>query len=118
MQATGLADGEYRLGDQTVTVTAGAARIPSGSLAGSTLTMDRAVRACVETGIPLPDALQMATATPAALLGIGEVTGRIAPGADADLVVLDETLAAVGTMVGGRWAHRDAILGPAAAAAR
>ena len=60
----------------------------------------------------------MATATPAELLGIGEVTGRIAPGADADLVVLDETLAAVGTMVGGSWAHRDAILGPAAAAAR
>jgi len=118
MQATGLADGEYRLGDQTVTVTAGTARIPSGSLAGSTLTMDRAVRACVENGIPLPDALQMATATPAALLGIGEVTGRIAPGADADLVVLDETLAAVGTMVGGEWVYRDAILGPAAAGAR
>jgi N-acetylglucosamine-6-phosphate deacetylase len=113
MQAAGLGDGEYLLGDQTVTVADGQARTASGSLAGSTLTMDRAVRVCVEqAGIPLIDALQMASSTPAALLGIGEVAGRLAPGAAANLVVLDEHLAAIGTMVGGRWAHcGDALAG-------
>jgi N-acetylglucosamine-6-phosphate deacetylase len=111
MQAAGLADGDYRLGEQTVTVTHGEARTAAGSLAGSTLTMDRAVRLCVEeAGIALGDALRMASTTPAALLGIGEVAGRIAPGADADLVVLDEGLSAIGTMVGGRWAFCDAAL--------
>ena len=122
MQAAGLPDGDYALGEQQVVVRGGEARNASGSLAGSTLTMDRAVRLCVrEAGIPLIDALIMASATPAALLGIGEVTGRLAPGADADLVVLDEDLTAIGTMVGGRWAHADPVLGPladAAAAAR
>jgi N-acetylglucosamine-6-phosphate deacetylase len=118
MQAAGLGDGEYRLGDQTVTVAAGEARTASGSLAGSTLTMDRAVRVCVEeAGIPLIDALQMASSTPAALLGLGDVTGRLAPGAEASMVVLDEHLVAIGTMVCGRWAHRDRALGPAVAPA-
>jgi N-acetylglucosamine-6-phosphate deacetylase len=106
MQAAGLGDGEYLLGEQTVTVTDGEARTASGSLAGSTLTMDRAVRVCVkDAGIPLIDALQMASATPAELLGIGTVAGRIAPGADASLVVLDDALVAIGTMVCGRWAY-------------
>jgi N-acetylglucosamine-6-phosphate deacetylase len=118
MQAAGLGDGEYVLGEQTVTVTAGEARTASGSLAGSTLTMDRAVRMCVEdAGIPLIDALQMASATPAELLGIGAVAGRIAPGADASLVVLDEALDAIGTMVRGRWAYCDDELGAVAAPA-
>jgi len=118
MQAAGLEDGDYLLGDQRVTVTAGEARTASGSLAGSTLTMDRAVRTCVEdAGIPLIDALQMASTTPAELLGLGAVTGRIAPGADASLVVLDETLSAIGTMVCGRWAHCDDALGAVAAPA-
>jgi N-acetylglucosamine-6-phosphate deacetylase len=120
MQAAGLPDGDYTLGEQPVVVSGGEARIATGSLAGSTLTMDRAVCVCVrDAGIPLIDALTMASATPAALLGIGEVAGRIAPGADADLVVLDEELAAIGTMVGGQWAHTDpALTALTAAAAR
>jgi N-acetylglucosamine-6-phosphate deacetylase len=106
MLAAGLPDGEYALGDQPVSVTAGEARTAGGSLAGSTLTMDRGVQVSVmEAGIPLPDALTMASATPAALLGLGQVKGRIAPGADADLVVLDEECLAIGTMIGGAWAH-------------
>jgi N-acetylglucosamine-6-phosphate deacetylase len=118
IQAAGLPDGDYALGDQPVAVRGGEARNAAGSLAGSTLTMDRAVCLCVrEAGIPLIDALIMASATPAALLGIGEVAGRIAPGADADLVVLDEELAAIGTMVGGRWAHTDEALHELTAAA-
>jgi len=112
IQAAGLPDGDYGLGDQPIAVRAGEARTAGGSLAGSTLTMDRAVRLCVrEAGIPLIDALQMASTTPAALLGIGAATGHLAPGADADLVVLDEDLAAIGTMVAGRWAYCDPALG-------
>jgi N-acetylglucosamine-6-phosphate deacetylase len=117
IQAAGLPDGDYALGEQPIAVRGGEARTAAGALAGSTLTMDRAVRLCAqEAGIPLIDALCMASATPAALLGIGELRGRIAPGADADLVVLDEALQAIGTMVGGRWAHCDAALAPLVAA--
>jgi N-acetylglucosamine-6-phosphate deacetylase len=110
MMAAGLPDGDYALGEEPIEVRDGNARTASGSLAGSTLTLDRAVRVCVEqAGIPLADALRMASATPAALLGLDD-TGRIARGARADLVVLDADLRAVGTMVGGRWTHRDAAL--------
>jgi N-acetylglucosamine-6-phosphate deacetylase len=117
MQAAGLPDGEYALGEQPVSVSGGEARTASGSLAGSTLTMDRAVRVCVEqAGIPLAHALAMASATPARLLGIGQVAGRIAPGADADVVVLDERLHAIGTIVAGRWVFRDNALDAGASA--
>jgi N-acetylglucosamine-6-phosphate deacetylase len=110
MQAAGGPDGEYRLGARRVTVAGGVARTESGDLAGSTLTMDRAVAVCVqEAGIPLPDALAMASATPAALLGLGELKGRIAPGADADLVVLDDGCRAIGTLIAGRWAHAESL---------
>jgi N-acetylglucosamine-6-phosphate deacetylase len=112
MQAAGLPDGDYRLGERAVAVTGGEARLEDGTLAGSTLTMDRAVRVCVEeAGIPLADALAMASATPARLVGLGAVAGRIAAGHDADLVVLDERLRALGTMVAGHWAHQDPALG-------
>jgi N-acetylglucosamine-6-phosphate deacetylase len=105
MMAAGLPDGEYALGDQPIAVVGGEARTATGSLAGSTLTLDRAVRVCVErAGIPLADALTMASATPAALLGLDD-TGRVEPGARADLVVLDAGLHAIGTMVAGGWAH-------------
>jgi N-acetylglucosamine-6-phosphate deacetylase len=107
MMAAGLPDGEYALGDQPIAVVHGEARTASGSLAGSTLTLDRAVRVCVEqAGVPLADALAMASATPAAALGLDD-TGRIAAGARADLVVLDAGLHAIGTMVAGRWANGD-----------
>src|SRR4051794_10396286 len=111
MQAAGLPDGEYALGDQAIAVAGGEARTAAGALAGSTLTMDRAVRVAVEqAGIPLPDALAMASATPAALLGPDGTAGRLVPGAHADLVVLDAALHAIGTMVAGRWVSRTAAL--------
>jgi N-acetylglucosamine-6-phosphate deacetylase len=101
MQAAGLPDGDYALGEQTIAVTGGEARTATGALAGSTLTMDRAVRVCVDAGIPLGDALRMASATPASVLG---EAGVLAPGAPADLVVLDRGLNAIATMVAGEWA--------------
>jgi N-acetylglucosamine-6-phosphate deacetylase len=109
MQAAGLPDGDYRLGDQAVTLRDGQVRLAGqDTLAGSALTMEGALRTCVDAGIPLGDALAMASSTPAALLGIGDEAGRIAPGLAADLVVLDAGLAVLGTMRAGAWLFRDA----------
>jgi N-acetylglucosamine-6-phosphate deacetylase len=104
MEAAGMADGEYRLGDRSVSVSAGRAELAGGgSLAGSTLTMDLAVRNAVEfLGVSVEQAAVMASTNPARLLGVGS-KGVIAGGADADLVVLDDGLTVRGTMVGGAW---------------
>ena len=107
MAATGLGDGEYRLGALPVRVRGRRAELADGTLAGSTLTMGAAVRTAVRAaGLALPDALRMAAATPARVLGLEASKGALAPGLDADLVVLDDDLAVTGTMVGGAWVHR------------
>ena len=64
--------------------------------------MDRAVRTAVAAGIPLEDALRMASATPARILGMQDRRGRLRPGFDADLAVLDDGLNVRMTVVGGR----------------
>jgi N-acetylglucosamine-6-phosphate deacetylase len=106
MRAAGLPDGEYDLGGQTVTVAEGQARLASGNLAGSTLTMDRAVRNVVQhLDLSIPDALHMATVTPAMALGVDDHKGRLQPGYDADLVLLDQQLCVQWTMVQGRFVY-------------
>jgi N-acetylglucosamine-6-phosphate deacetylase len=102
IEATGRPDGDYLLGSEPVQVRGGRATTAGGALAGSTLTMDAAVRNVCAWGIPLADALEMASTTPAAVLGLRK--GRIAPGYDADLAVLDADLRPVATMVGGAFA--------------
>lgn len=103
IRAAGLADGIYAMADGDIIVANGSARLADGTLAGSMLTMDRAVANMVDfAGVSLLDALRMASATPAAILGIGERKGAIKPGMDADLVLLDENLGVVCTIVGGR----------------
>ncbi len=78
-----------RLADADVRVVDGAPRLPDGTIAGSALTMDAAVRNVVDAaGVPLEDAVRAASTTPARLLGLTD-RGRIEPGARADLVVLD-----------------------------
>lgn len=73
-----------------------------GVLAGSTLTMNLAVRGMIEQGrVPLPLASQMASATPAAFLGLGDRTGAIAPGLRADLVLIDDTFTVRESWIGG-----------------
>ena len=67
-------------------------RNSEGRLAGSTLTLDRALRNIVKLGVPLADALRMLTLNPAALLGIEFKKGSLRPGADADILLLDEGL--------------------------
>lgn len=103
MAAAGLPDGEYGLGNLDVVVVGGrVALAEGGSLAGSTLTMDRAVRTAVAAGVPVSDALRMASATPARVLALEQTKGALAPGHDADVVVLDDALAVRATIVGGR----------------
>ena len=89
MAATGMPDGDYRLGANLVQVRCGVARLTNGALAGSTLTMNRAVRNMVKTvGVPEAEALRMASEYPCDAIGEKE-RGRIEPGMFADLVLLD-----------------------------
>jgi N-acetylglucosamine-6-phosphate deacetylase len=92
LSATGMPDGKYMLGNLEVTVVGGVCRNAEGKLAGSTLTLDRALRNVVGLGISLPDAVRMLTANPAKLLGIEFKKGALRVGADADIVTLDENL--------------------------
>ena len=92
ISATGMPDGNYTLGTFKVTVSGGVCRGAEGKLAGSTLTLDRALRNIVNLGIPLGDALRMLTLNPATLLGIEFKKGSLRTGADADLLLLDHAL--------------------------
>jgi N-acetylglucosamine-6-phosphate deacetylase len=98
--AAGMPDGEYRLGSQHVTKWMGGVRLADGTLAGSTLTMDQALRNLVSLGIPLADVSNRLSRFPADYLGL-EDRGRIARGAWADLVVLDREHALTATYVEG-----------------
>ena len=101
--AVGMPDGNYKLGDKPITVRRRICRDADGNLAGSTLTLDSAVRYLVnEMELSLEEAVSAATASPARSIGIGGCKGMIAPGADADLVFLDGSLNVVKTMVAGR----------------
>jgi N-acetylglucosamine-6-phosphate deacetylase len=102
----GAEPGESRLGAVEVTVDERGVRTAGGVLAGSDLSLDRAVRNLVAfTGCSVPDALATVTATPARLLGLTD-RGRLVPGARADVTVLDGDLAVVATIVGGEVAWR------------
>jgi N-acetylglucosamine-6-phosphate deacetylase len=90
--ATAMPDGTYRLGTFEVMVKDGVCRSARGNLAGSTLTLDRALRNIVALGVPLREAVAMLTLRPAHLLGLEKRKGVLAPGADADVVLLDQTL--------------------------
>jgi N-acetylglucosamine-6-phosphate deacetylase len=92
LSATGMPDGKYMLGNFEVTVAGGVCRNAEGKLAGSTLTLDRALRNVVGLGVSLPDTVRMLTANPAKLLGIEFKKGALRVGADADIVTLDENL--------------------------
>jgi N-acetylglucosamine-6-phosphate deacetylase len=106
VRAAGLQDGTYELGGQSMTVTDGVARIANGSLAGSTLTLDVALRNAMQyAGLSLPEALLMVTAVPAQALHLEGQKGVLAPGADADIVLLNSDLQVTMTLVGGRVAY-------------
>lgn len=89
MSATGMPDGDYLLGELTVQVKDGRA-MTSGVLAGSVLTLDRALSNFVEfTGATVKEGLRLVTTNPAAMTGLGAQAGSLAVGEAADLVVVD-----------------------------
>ena len=98
--AAGRPDGTYSLGDREVHVSGGSARLSDGTLAGSVLTMDAAVRNLVDAGADLPAAIEAATAAPARSAGRHDL-GRLAVGSPADIVVLSDDLTVERTLVGG-----------------
>jgi N-acetylglucosamine-6-phosphate deacetylase len=101
MAAAGMPPGTYALSGQQVIVDGTSARLADGTLAGSLLTMDEAVRNMVRwTDVTIADALRMASAVPAYLLGFDRI-GQIGEGSDADLVLLDADLRVQATIVRG-----------------
>jgi N-acetylglucosamine-6-phosphate deacetylase len=99
--ATGMPDGEYRLGRQSVTKCLGGVRLADGTLAGSTLTMDRALRNLVDViGVTLEDAARRVATYPADFLQLPD-RGRLEQGAWADVVVLDQALRVQAVFVEG-----------------
>lgn len=90
MCACGLSDGIYELGGQKVIVKDSTATLENGTIAGSTTNLMSCVKNCVDFGIPLEDALKAASINPAKLIGVDDITGSIAVGKYADLVLMDE----------------------------
>ena len=108
MAAMGMPPGRYVLGDRDVIVDATSARLANGALAGSVLQMDAAVRNMIAfTGCSLADAITMASTTPARVIGLADRKGQIAPGFDADLVILNESLHVECTMISGQIAYSE-----------
>ena len=98
--AAGMPDGEYSLGRHRVTKCMGGVRLPDGTLAGSTLTMDQALRNLVGLGLEMADASRRVSTYAADYLGLSD-RGRLAVGAWADFVVLDRDLQVQGVVVEG-----------------
>jgi N-acetylglucosamine-6-phosphate deacetylase len=93
MSAAGMADGVYELGGQAVVVAERVARLArDGSIAGSTLTMDAALRRAVSAGLSLPDAVRAASTNPARVLGLSPELGTLEVGKRADVVTLSPSL--------------------------
>lgn len=100
IRPAGLPDGSYESGGLAVTLKDGAARLADGTIAGSTATLYDCVLKATEMGIPFEDAVYMASATPAALLGVNK--GHIKEGYDADLLVLNEDDTIDTVIIGGK----------------
>ena len=103
MPSVGADDKRFQIGGQTIVAQDGRCANAEGRLAGSDLDMASAVRNTVQRlGLPLEEALRMASLYPAAFLGLERRLGRIAPGFDADLVLLDDDLEVRETWIGGQ----------------
>ncbi|MFF4019479.1 N-acetylglucosamine-6-phosphate deacetylase [Streptomyces sp. NPDC001843] len=105
MDAAGIGDGRYLLGPLEVEVNDGVARlVEGGSIAGSTLTLDRAFKRAVTVDrLPVEDVVAALSANPARLLGLDDRIGSLEPGKDADLVLLDADFDLKGVMRRGEW---------------
>ncbi|MFJ3194718.1 N-acetylglucosamine-6-phosphate deacetylase [Streptomyces griseoviridis] len=105
MDAAGSGDGRYQLGPLEVEVSEGVARlVDGGSIAGSTLTLDRAFKRAVTVDrLPVGDVVAALSANPARLLGLYDTVGSLDPGKYADLVLLDADFDLKGVMRRGSW---------------
>lgn len=104
MAATGLQDGEYRLGTQAVTVDGGVARtVSTGAIAGGTATLLDVVRSTVAAGVTLQEATAAASSVPASVLGLSAQAGDLHAGMPADVVLVDRHLQLSGVLRRGEW---------------
>jgi N-acetylglucosamine-6-phosphate deacetylase len=107
MRAAGLGDGEYAAGDGFVTVKNGEARTSDGGLAGSTLTMENALKNMMRfCDLTLEEALPMLTRVPARSVGIYPQKGSLAVGADADVILWDEAQGVQATIIGAELVYQ------------
>ncbi len=103
LSGAGMPDGNYRLGNFTVHVAGGVCRTVEGNLAGSTVTLDAALRnLSAYTGLSYRECLPCVTTNPSRILGLEKEKGIIAPRADADLAILDQEFYVTQTYVRGR----------------
>jgi N-acetylglucosamine-6-phosphate deacetylase len=106
VRATGLPDGSYQVGDQPAIHMDGAIRLADGTLAGSVLTMDRALHNLqAATGRPLAELWPATSRNAARAIGVDDAKGSLEPGKDADLVLLDPELRVVATVAEGALVH-------------
>lgn len=104
MAATGLDDGQYRLGSLSVTVDQGVARVDAtGAIAGGTSTLLEVLRTTVAAGVSLRDAVTSASAVPASVLGLSAQAGDLRPAMPADVLVLDQDLKLARVLRKGAW---------------
>lgn len=109
--ATGLSEGEHTLGPHKVFVKGPVAALADGTLAGSILTMDRAVGNAIRfSGIPIVEAVRMAALVPARIAGCADRKGSLEAGKDADVTLLDAGFRCRATWIGGRLLYRDRAL--------
>jgi len=107
MAATGLGDGDYAFGEIAVTVRNGSVRTPAGGLAGSTLTMEQALRNMMRfCDLSLAEALPMLTRVPARSIGMYPQKGSLQAGRDADIVIWDEETGLRATFIQGELVYQ------------
>jgi len=107
VNAAGLPDGVYTWDGRRVTLTDGAIRLDSGALAGSTLTMDRAVQNVLQdSDITVSEAIRMATLNPARSIHVDDRKGSLAAGKDADIIILNQGLEVQVTISAGQVVYR------------
>ena len=106
-RAAGLGGGIDELGGQTVTVSDGRCTLEDGSLAGSTLTMNLALRnLCADCNLSIEQAARASAQNQAEYLGLGHEYGKIQPGFAADFAVLGDDFSVDYTIVGGNIAYQ------------
>ncbi len=121
LSAAGIPDGSFTFAGQVAQVVRGVARLSDGTITGSVLTMDQALRNILQmTGVSLQEAVGMLTLNPARAAHVAERKGRLQAGCDADLVILDRALALQATLSQGTvvfatdvWRERLSALEPA-----